>query len=51
MKILLKLKEVKHRNFMAKELRSNPLYRSKVVVSKKVYNRKKMKPINKNYYD
>lgn len=51
MKILLKLKEVKHRNFMAKELRSNPLYRSKVVVSKKVYNRKKFKSLKGNDYE
>ena len=51
MKILLKLNEVKHRNFVAKELRSNPCYRSKVVVSKKVYNRKKLKQIKGNDYE
>lgn len=45
MKIVIKMKDVKHRNFIAKELHSNPLYRSKVVVSKKVYNRKKFKSI------
>lgn len=47
MKIVIKRQDIPHRNFMAKELLSNPLYKSKVVVSKKVYNRKKMKQLDK----
>ena len=51
MKIVIKTQDIKHRNFMAKELRSNPLYRSKVVVSKKVYNRKKFKSLKGSDYE
>ena len=46
MKIIIKRNDITHRNFVAKELRSNPLYRSKIVVSKKVYNRKKIKQMD-----
>lgn len=50
MKINLKIKNpVKHRNYLAKELWTSGLFKQKVIKSKKVYNRKKMKLIKEEY--
>lgn len=52
MKITVKLKNtIKHRNFIAKELWTSGLFKQKIVKSKKIYNRKKLKSIKEYKYD
>lgn len=49
-KIVFKMSLPKERNKYACELWSNSIYRQKVVKSKKVYNRKKMKKVDLKEY-
>lgn len=45
-KFTIKLENpIKRRDFIAMDLLTNPLYRQKIVKSKKIYDRKKLKPI------
>lgn len=50
MKISLKIKNpIKRRDYLAKELWTSGLFKQKVIKSKKIYNRKKMKLIKEEY--